>query len=85
MKHHIENCKIYIGQMLLNSGSFITEINNRLALVRSAFERNSIIFKSRMLLHLKKKSFGQCILRVAYGNKTGTLKKKLTSKLQVTR
>ena len=76
---------VYLGQLIHKSGSLLPEINRRMKLAWRAFGRNSIIFKSRMPLHLKKRAFDQCILPVmTYGCETWTLKTDIIRKLQVT-
>lgn len=75
---------IYLGQLIHKSGSLLPEINRRIKLAWRAFGQNSIIFKSRMPLYLKKRTFDQCVLPVmTYGCETWTLKTDITNKLQV--
>jgi hypothetical protein len=76
---------IYLGQLINRSGSLLPEINRRIKLAWRAFGRNSIIFKSKMPLHLKSKTFDQCILPVlTYGCETWTLNATITNKLATT-
>ena len=75
---------MYLEQLIHSSGSLLPEINRRIKLAWSTYGKNSIIFKSRMPLYLKKKTFNQCVLPVmTYACKTWTLKTDIIRKLYI--
>lgn len=55
---------IYLKKFTHKSDSLLPGINKKIVLTWKAFRRNSIIFKSRIPLYLKKNTFDQCILPV---------------------
>ena len=71
--------------MVTVNDDIMAEILNRTKVGWKGFGKMSTIFKSNMLICLKRKVFSQCVLRVlTYGCETWTLNTKAVQKLKVT-
>lgn len=74
---------VYLGQEMTMNSNMENEINRRIRAGWATFGMNSIIFKSKMPLHLKRKVFNQCVLpAMTYGCETWSLTKREIQKLQ---
>ena len=75
----------YLGHRLELNGSMEGEMKRRIQLSWSAFNKLSEVFKSKLPLCLKRKTFNQCILPVlTYACETWTMSQKMIKKFQTT-